>query len=77
LLEERFEDERIAPLLSNGLRCYLLENPVNGNVDAILEDHFPGGQRTAPLHARLRLVMHDQTGRRPLWGHGSTLAQLS
>lgn len=63
LLDERLEDDGIAPLLSNGLRCYFQENPGDANVDPIIEDHFPGGRRTAPLHARVRFVMHDASGR--------------
>ncbi|MFW6170094.1 MAG: zonular occludens toxin domain-containing protein, partial [Planctomycetota bacterium] len=63
LLAEKYEDERIAPLLCSGLRCYLMENPPPDNEDAILEVQFPGGKKSVPLHGRLRRVYHTESGR--------------
>ena len=58
LLADRHEDERQAPPLRSALKCLVREHAADlpDDVDAEVEDHFPGGATTVPLHARLRLT---------------------
>ena len=58
LLEDKREDERQAPPLRSALKCLVRERAADlpDDVDAAVEDHFPGGATTVPLHARLRLT---------------------
>lgn len=63
LLEEKFDDERLAPLLQSFCRCLAHENPPPPGVDAVTDVSFQGGKSTRPLHARLRLIYHNQGDR--------------
>ena len=63
LLEEKFEDERLAPLLRTALECLLRENELPPNVDSTVDVEFTGGATTRPLHARLRLMFRNEKER--------------
>lgn len=65
LLDEKHEDERLAPLYQAALRCLVHEHEerLPDGVDAVVERQFAGGRSTRPLHARLRFVFHDELGR--------------
>ena len=63
LLEEKQEDSRLAPLLQAALECLAHESDLGMGVDAVVDTQFTGGATTSPLHARLRLIFHDEQGR--------------
>lgn len=63
LLEEKEEDQRIAPLLQTALHCLVQEADLPAEVSAVLDADFTGGKKTKPLHARLRLVFHAEDER--------------
>ncbi|MDG3007609.1 ATP-binding protein [Paludisphaera mucosa] len=63
ILEEKHDDERLAPLIRSGLRCLILEAPEAPDVDATVDETFTGGAKTAPLHARLRRTFHREDER--------------
>jgi len=63
LLDEKADDERLAPLLQAACRCLVHENPPPPDVDAVVDVDFQGGKTTRPLHARVRLIYHDQDER--------------
>jgi len=56
LLEEKQEDERLAPLLRTALECLLHEKDLPPNIGSFVDTVFTGGATTRPLHARLRLI---------------------
>jgi hypothetical protein len=57
------EDEQLAPLLRTALHCLLHEHDLPDDVDAQVDEHFTGGSKTQPLHARLRLVFVSEKNR--------------
>lgn len=65
LLNESSEDKTLAPLFVAALNSLTIEHrdSIPGNVDAIVEQDFPGAANARPLHARLRLVFHNENGR--------------
>ena len=63
LLEEKREDERLAPLFQTALECLLHEKDLPRNVGSVVDTVFTGGATTRPLHARLRLVFQDENER--------------
>ncbi len=63
LLEERHDDDRLAPLILSGLGCLVAERDLGPNVSAMIDAELTGGAKTRPLHARLRLIHHDQNER--------------
>ena len=63
LLEEKHEDERLAPLLQAALRCLIRERPLPRGIDARVDHEFTGGKTTQPLHARLRLIFQEENER--------------
>ncbi len=63
MLEAGHEDERLAPLLQTALHCLLHEHDLPDDVDAQVDEHFTGGSKTQPLHARLRLVFISEKNR--------------
>ncbi len=63
LLEEKFEDERLAPLLQTALVCLLHERELHADVGASVDTEFTGGTTTRPLHARLRLIFQKENER--------------
>jgi len=63
LLEEKFEDERLAPLLRTALECLLHERDLPPNIDSFVDTEFTGGTTTRPLHARLRLIFQKENER--------------
>jgi hypothetical protein len=60
LLEEKREDERLAPLLQTALECLLHEKDLPQNIGSVVDTEFTGGATTRPLHARLRLIYQDE-----------------
>jgi hypothetical protein len=63
IVEVGHEDEHLAPLLQNALHCLLHEHDLPDDVDAQVDEHFTGGSKTQPLHARLRLVFVSEKNR--------------
>jgi len=63
LLEEKQEDQRLAPLLRTALQCLLHERDLRSDVLGILDSVFTGGTTTRPLHARLRLIFQNENER--------------
>jgi Helicase HerA, central domain len=63
ILEEKFDDERLAPLLQSALACLLHESDLGSDVDATVDVQFTGGAKTVPLHARLRLIFTKENER--------------
>jgi hypothetical protein len=63
MIEEGHEDERLAPLVRTALHCLLAEHDLPDDVDAQVDEHFTGGSKTQPLHARLRLVFVGEKNR--------------
>jgi hypothetical protein len=65
LLDEKYEDEHLAPLFQTALQCLVHEHEAQllPDVDALVEKDFSGGKSTKPLHARLRLVFPKENSR--------------
>jgi hypothetical protein len=65
LLEEKQEDERLAPLYRTALQCLIHEHEaeIPEHIEPMVEHEFSGGRTTKPLHARLRVVDHQQESR--------------
>ena len=63
LLEEKHEDERLAPLLQTALQCLLHEASLPRHVGETVEKEFTGGDKTRPLHVRLRLIFQNENER--------------
>jgi hypothetical protein len=63
MIEVGHEDEQLAPLLRTALHCLLWEHDLPDDVDAQVDEHFTGGSKTQPLHARLRLVFLSEKSR--------------
>ncbi|MDX1605013.1 MAG: DUF87 domain-containing protein, partial [Candidatus Competibacterales bacterium] len=57
------EDMQAAELVRAACRCLLKEQALPDSVDATVDETFAGGARYSPLHARLRLIFHDQGDR--------------
>jgi GTPase SAR1 family protein len=62
-LEEKREDERLAPLLQTALQCLRHEASLPPHVVATVEKEFTGGDKTRPLHVRLRLIFQNENER--------------
>lgn len=65
LLDEKHEDERLAPLVHAALQCLIHEHEslLPDEVDSIVDKDFAGGKSTKPLHARLRFIFHREDSR--------------
>jgi Helicase HerA, central domain len=63
LLDEKFEDQRLGPLLQTALECLLRETDLPPEVDSFVDTEFTGGVKTRPLHARLRLIFQKENER--------------
>jgi hypothetical protein len=64
LLDERKEDDALAQLYQAAMECLKREGgPLPAGTDAIVEREFGGGKTNRPLHARLRLVLHNENER--------------
>lgn len=65
LLDELQEDDSLAPLYETALQClvYETEDRLPEGVDALVEKDFSGGKGTKPLHARLRIIFHNENSR--------------
>ncbi|MEZ6121985.1 MAG: DUF87 domain-containing protein [Planctomycetaceae bacterium] len=65
LLQDRYEDLRLAPLYVAAFKCLTIEKAalIPAHVDALVDEDFPGGENSRPLHARLRLVFHQDNSR--------------
>lgn len=56
LLEEGFEDERLARLLVAAAASLVKETPPDDAHDVVVDSEFPGRNRIMPLHARIRKI---------------------
>ena len=56
ILAEQHEDEVLCALLQTACRCLLRENDYGEEVDAMVDEDFPGAKGYRPLHARIRWV---------------------
>jgi hypothetical protein len=65
LADERQEDDVLAPIYQSALRCLLREGEdrIPPRIDASVDTAFSGAKTTKPLHARVRIVHHDDNGR--------------
>jgi len=63
LLEERYDDERLAPLILSGLKRLVEETEFGPDVTPQIDAELTGGAKTRPLHARLRLIFHKKDDR--------------
>lgn len=65
LLEEKEDDERLAPLYRTAFDCLVREHEQSfpDHVEPVVEQEFSGGKTTKPLHARLRIVDHNEESR--------------
>ncbi len=63
LIDDAGEDTRLGALIATACVCAVREIPATVERDLLVDIDFPGGTRAPPLHARLRLVEHDQGGR--------------
>jgi GTPase SAR1 family protein len=60
LLDEKMDDDRMAPLLQTACRCLIRELNLPHDVEGVVDTEFHGGQTTRPLHARLRVIHHRE-----------------
>ncbi|NLY00346.1 MAG: ATP-binding protein [Rhodopirellula sp.] len=60
LLDEKADDARLAPLLQTACRCLVRESRLPLNIEAVVDVDFHGGKTTRPLHARIRLIHHEE-----------------
>ncbi len=63
LLEEKVDDDCLGPLLETAARAAVLETPLPATVDGVVDVDFHNRQNTQPLHARLRLIHHEDGDR--------------
>ncbi len=63
LLNENNEDSHLGILLQVACECLQVENPTPSHIDTLVEAHFPGGKDYPLLHARARLVFHEEGDR--------------
>ncbi len=68
ILEEKHDDDRLAPLLQNAMACLVHENDLGPGVLASVDVRFTGGKKTVPLHARLRLIFPNENEREEHYG---------
>ena len=64
-LEEAKEDRQLAPLLVTAMRSLVAEraDQLPDNITAVIDEQFSGKTSAPPLHARLRLIFHDENER--------------
>jgi len=64
LFDERKEDDALAQLYQVAMQCLVRQwGPPPTGLDAIVETEFGGGKTNRPLHARLRLILHNDNER--------------
>ena len=64
LLDERKEDDALAQLYQTAMECLKRERgPLPAGIDATVDKEFGGGKTNRPLHARLRLILHNDNER--------------
>ncbi len=64
LLDERKEDDALAQLYQTAMECLKRERgPLPTGTDAVVDREFGGGKTNRPLHARLRLILHNDNER--------------
>lgn len=63
LLDEKMDDQRLAPLLQAACRCLVRESRLPLSIEAVVDIDFQGGKTTRPLHARVRLIDHEEAER--------------
>lgn len=62
-LLERQDEEALDKLIEAACEALIAENPLPAHMDAIVDNNFAGTGSFEPLHARLRVVDHDQGDR--------------
>ncbi|MCR9201654.1 MAG: ATP-binding protein [Planctomycetaceae bacterium] len=64
-LDERQEDQQLAPLLVTAIRALLVERAqqIPSSITPVIDEQFSGNTNAVPLHARLRLIFHDENER--------------
>lgn len=64
-LDEHQEDQQLAPLLVTAIRALLIERAqqIPGSITPVIDEQFSGNTNAVPLHARLRLIFHDENER--------------
>jgi DNA helicase HerA-like ATPase len=63
LLEEKCDDERLAPLIQDALVCLVQEIDLPRNLGVQVDPYFKKGADVPPLHARLRIIHLDENER--------------
>jgi DNA helicase HerA-like ATPase len=64
LLDEHNEDDSLAQLYQGAMECLKRRRgPLPAGTDGIVEREFGGGKTNRPLHARLRLILHNDNER--------------
>ena len=64
LLDERKEDDVLAPLYQAAMECLKRQRePLPTGIAVVVDKEFGGGKTNRPLHARLRLIMHNDNER--------------
>jgi len=56
LLDDRWEDERLAKLMETAAVCLVKESPTDDAHDVVVDSDFPGRASFMPLHARIRKI---------------------
>lgn len=64
LLDERMEDDALAEVYQAAMECLKRQRePLPTGIAATVEKEFGGGKTNRPLHARLRLIIHNDNER--------------
>jgi len=64
LLDEKKEDDALARLYQSAMECLKRQSdPLPEGLRSLVETEFGGGKSNRPLHARLRLIMHNDNER--------------
>ena len=63
ILDEKREDQELAASIRAACQCLLKECPLPSSVHAVVDTEFTGGKTIKPLHARIRLIFHEEEER--------------
>ena len=63
LLDEQNEDQELGEMIRTACRCLVKECSLPSDVHPVIDTEFTGGQKTKPLHARIRLIFHSEEER--------------
>lgn len=62
-LDEQNEDDLFASVLVSACESLSLEVPLPTGIHCVVDTQFTGGSNVKPLHARIRLIMHEEEER--------------